>query len=166
MIKFFIDLIQFLHSTAPLLTSLAIFTILAILLSKSIKKHEKVYYTVLAIPFILVAIPFIGRLFGLEMFNFGRVPFLGGIIRDYIHFGTFAFPILIIVMYMGALNPKIPWVKKLLKIRKELSIISGSRSSHMLLSVLSIHSHVRSAFSQTMRNTWQMQGLPVNWVQE
>ncbi|MEA5130214.1 MAG: ferric reductase-like transmembrane domain-containing protein [Proteiniphilum sp.] len=125
MIKFFIDLIQFLNSTAPLLTSLAIFTLLAILLSKSIKKHATIYYIVLAIPFALVAIPFIGRLFGVEMFNFNRIPFLGGILRDYIHFGTFAFPILIIVMYTGALNPKIPWVKKLLNIRKELSIISG-----------------------------------------
>lgn len=125
MIKFFIDLIQFLNSTAPLLTSLAIFTLLAILLSKSIKKHATIYYIVLAIPFALVAIPFIGRLFGVEMFNFNRIPFLGSILRDYIHFGTFAFPILIIVMYTGALNPKIPWVKKLLNIRKELSIISG-----------------------------------------
>ena len=125
MIKFFIDLIQFLNSTAPLLTSLAIFTLLAILLSKSIKKHATIYYIVLAIPFALVAIPFIGRLLGVEMFNFNRIPFLGGILRDYIHFGTFAFPILIIVMYTGALNPKIPWVKKLLNIRKELSIISG-----------------------------------------
>ncbi len=125
MIKFFIDLIQFLNSTAPLLTSLAIFTLLAVLLSKSIKKHATIYYIILAIPFAMVAIPFIGRLFGLEMFSFSQIPFLGGIIRDYIHFGTFAFPILIIVMYVGALNPRIAWVKKLLKIRKELSIISG-----------------------------------------
>ena len=125
MIKFFMDLVQFLHSTAPLLTSLAIFTLLAVLLSKSIKKQAAVYYTVLAIPFALVAVPFIIRLFGIEVFNFNQVPFLGGILRDYIHFGTFAFPILIIVMYTGALDPKIPWVKKLLKIRKELSIISG-----------------------------------------
>lgn len=125
MIKFVIDLLQFLYSTAPLLISLAIFTLLAISLSKSIKKHASTYYTVLAIPFVLVLIPYIGQLFGLEIPSFARVPFLGGIIRDYIHFGTFAFPILIIVMYTGALNPQIVWVKKLLKIRKELSIISG-----------------------------------------
>ncbi|SFK56956.1 ferric reductase-like transmembrane domain-containing protein [Proteiniphilum acetatigenes] len=125
MIKFFIDFIQFLNSTAPLLTSLAIFTLLAVLLSKSIKKHATIYYIVLAIPFAMVAIPFVCRLFGIEMFSFSQIPFLGGILRDYIHFGTFAFPILIIVMYAGALNPGILWVKKLLKIRKELSIISG-----------------------------------------
>ena len=125
MIKLLIDFIQFLNSTVPLLTSLAIFTLLAAVLSKSIKKHETVYYIILAIPFVLIAVPFIGRLLGFEMFSFSRVPFLGTIIRDYIHFGTFAFPLLIIVMYVGALNPKIVWVKKLLNIRKELSIISG-----------------------------------------
>lgn len=125
MIKLLIDFIQFLNSTAPLLTSLAIFTLLAVLLSKSIKKHETIYYIILAIPFVLVAVPFVGRLFGFEMFSFSRIPFLGTIIRDYIHFGTFAFPLLIIVMYVGALNPRIVWVKKLLTIRKELSIISG-----------------------------------------
>lgn len=125
MIKFFIDLLQFLHTTAPLLTSLAIFTLLAVLLSGSIKKHASIYYTVLAIPFVMGLIPYVGQLFGLEIPSFARIPFLGGIIRDYIHFGTFAFPILIIVMYIGALNPRILWVKKLLKIRKELSIISG-----------------------------------------
>ncbi len=125
MIKILIDLIQFLYSTLPLITSVTIFVLLGILLSKSIKKHATVYYIVLAIPFILVAIPFIGKMFGVEIFNFSSIPFLGGILRDYIHMGTFGFPLLIIIMYIGALNPKILWVKKLLVIRKELSIISG-----------------------------------------
>ncbi len=125
MIKFFMDFVQFLNSTAPLLTSLAIFTLLAVLLSKSIKKHASIYYTVLAIPFALVVIPYVTQLFGVELSFFNRIPFMGSIIRDYVHFGTFAFPILIIVMYTGALNPRIPWVKRLLNIRKELSIISG-----------------------------------------
>ncbi|MDR1602869.1 MAG: ferric reductase-like transmembrane domain-containing protein, partial [Tannerella sp.] len=125
MIKLFIDFIQFLYTVAPLLTSLAVLTLLAVLLSKSIKKHATVYYIVLAIPFVLVTVPFIGRLLGFEMFNFNQIPFLGGIMRDYIHMGTLGFPLLVIIMYIGALNPKNPHVKKLLGIRKELSVLSG-----------------------------------------
>jgi DMSO/TMAO reductase YedYZ heme-binding membrane subunit len=125
MIKIIIDLLEFLRSSAPLLTSLIILTVLCILLSKSIKKHATVYYLVLAIPFALVALPFIGRMFGIETISFVGIPILGEIIRDYIHVGTFGHPLLIIIMYMGALDPKTPGVKKLLAIRKELSIISG-----------------------------------------
>jgi DMSO/TMAO reductase YedYZ heme-binding membrane subunit len=125
MVKLLTDLIQFLYSIAPLLMALAVLTLLSVLLSKSIKRYATVYYIVFAIPFALVAIPFIGRLFGIEVFNFGRIPFLGGILRDYIHAGTLGFPLLIIIMYVGALNPKNSIVKKLLGIRKELSILSG-----------------------------------------
>jgi DMSO/TMAO reductase YedYZ heme-binding membrane subunit len=64
-------------------------------------------------------------MFGIETVSFTSIPILGEIIRDYIHMGTFGHPLLIIIMYMGALDPKIPGVKKLLAIRKELSIISG-----------------------------------------
>jgi DMSO/TMAO reductase YedYZ heme-binding membrane subunit len=125
MIKLFIDFIQFLYALAPLLASLAVLTLLAVLLSKSIKRYAAVYYIAFAIPFALVAIPFICRLLGMEMFNFSSIPFLGGILRDYIHMGTLGFPLLVIIMYTGALNPKNPTVKKLLSIRKELSILSG-----------------------------------------
>ncbi|MDR1172398.1 MAG: ferric reductase-like transmembrane domain-containing protein [Bacteroidales bacterium] len=125
MVKLFIDFIQFLYTLAPLFVALGVLTLLAVLLSKSIKRHATVYYIVFAIPFALVAIPFIGRLLGVEMFSFGRIPFLGGLMRDYIHAGTLGFPLLIIIMYTGALNPKNPIVKKLLGIRKELSILSG-----------------------------------------
>ena len=125
MIKLLIDFIQFLYSTLPLFLSVAVFALLAIALSKSIKKHATIYYIVLSIPFFLVAIPFVLRLFDIESFSFNRLPFLGEILRDYIHMGTLGFPLLIIIMYTGALDPKIGWVKKLLNIRKELSIISG-----------------------------------------
>jgi DMSO/TMAO reductase YedYZ heme-binding membrane subunit len=125
MIKLLFDFIQFLYALAPLLMSVAVFTLLALLLSKSIKRHARVYYIVFAIPFAMVAIPFVCRLLGVEMFNFSRIPFMGGIIRDYVHVGTLGFPLLIIIMYMGALSPKNSHVKKLLSIRKELSILSG-----------------------------------------
>jgi DMSO/TMAO reductase YedYZ heme-binding membrane subunit len=125
MIKLLIDFVQFLYTIAPLFVALGALTLFAVLLSKSIKRHAAIYYTVFAVPFALVAIPFIGRLLGIEMFNFGRIPFLGGLIRDYIHAGTLGFPLLIIIMYMGALSPKKSYVKKLVSIRGELSILSG-----------------------------------------
>ncbi len=125
MIKLLIDLLGFLRTNAPLLTSLIILTVICILLAKSIRKHATVYYIILAIPFALVALPSVCRIFGIEMPGLARIPFLGEIVRDYIHMGTFGHPLLIIIMYMGALDPKIKSVKKLLSIRKELSIISG-----------------------------------------
>lgn len=125
MIKLLFELLEFLRAAAPLLISLAVFTLLSILLAKSIKRRAAVYYTMFCIPFLLVAIPTIAKWLGMEMFSLNRVPILGEILRDYIHMGTFGHPLLIIIMYMGALDPKIPAVKKLMSIRKELSIIAG-----------------------------------------
>jgi DMSO/TMAO reductase YedYZ heme-binding membrane subunit len=121
MVKLLLDLIQFLNTLAPLLVALGVLTLLAVLLSKSIKKHAVIYYIAFALPFI----PFFLRLFGLEVFSFSRIPLLGGVARDYAHAGTLGFPLLVIIMYTGALDAKIPWVKRLMSIRKELSIISG-----------------------------------------
>jgi len=126
MIKILMDLLVFLRTTAPLITTLVVFTLLFILLAKSIKKHAKIYYIGFSIPFFLYLIPAILGWCGVEMeFSFIRVPVLGEILRDYIHMGSFGHPLLIIIMYTGALDPKFSWVKKLYSIRKELSIISG-----------------------------------------
>jgi DMSO/TMAO reductase YedYZ heme-binding membrane subunit len=125
MIKILLDLPQVLYSASPLIVCVAVLALLGVLLSESIKKHAAVYYIVLGLPLALVAIPFAGRMIGVELFSFSRIPYLGGILRDYIHAGAFGFPLLIIIMYMGALDPRIKWVKKLMSIRKELSIISG-----------------------------------------
>ena len=125
MIRTVLDFLQFIFTNVPLLTSVTIFALLSILLAKSIKKHSKIYYWILAIPFFLVAIPTILRWCGIETFNFITVPVLGHILRDYVHMGTFGHPLLIIIMYMGALDARKPYVKKLMSIRKELSIIVG-----------------------------------------
>ena len=125
MVKISIDFLEFLLSFVPLFTSLTILTLSSILLAKSIRRHPVVYYTLLAIPALLVTIPAMLRWCGAETFNFVGVPVLGQLLRDYIHMGTFGHPLLIIIMYMGALNTKVPFVKKLMSIRKELSIISG-----------------------------------------
>lgn len=126
MIKVLIDLLSFLRTTFPLLFCVAFFALLFILLSKSIKKYYYVYYSLFAIPSLLVIIPSILGLCGIEMsFSLIRVPVLGEILRDYIHMANLGHPLLIIIMYMGALDVKNPYVKKLMSIRKEISIISG-----------------------------------------
>jgi len=120
------DLLVLLRTAAPLLTSLVIFVLLFILLSKSIKKHAKIYYIVFSIPFLMHAIPTILAWCGVEMeFSFIRVPVLGEIIRDYIHMAALGHPLMIIIMYMGALDTRNPYVKRLMSIRKEISILSG-----------------------------------------
>ena len=126
MVKILLDLQQFLLTCLPLFTTLAVFTLFAVLCAKSIKKHATAYYVAFSIPFILQAVPTVLRWCGVELgFSFMRVPILAQILRDYIHMGTFGHPLLIIIMYMGALDAKRPAVKKLMSIRKELSIISG-----------------------------------------
>ncbi|MDH6357654.1 ferric reductase-like transmembrane domain-containing protein [Parabacteroides sp. PF5-9] len=137
MVKLLIELLGYLRESAPLLTSLAVLTLLLVLLAKSIKKHSGLYYTLFAIPFVLVALPSLGKLFGIEIAGFVRVPFLGEIIRDYIHMGAFGHPLLIIIMYIGALEVRRPTVKKLMSIRKEMSIISGfAVFAHSLIRVM------------------------------
>lgn len=126
MIKVFIDLLSFLRTTFPLLFCVAVFALLFILLAKSIKKYYYVYYTLFAIPFLMVVGPSILRMCGVEMtFSFTRIPVLGEILRDYIHMASLGHPLLIIIMYVGALDMKNLYVKRLMSIRKEISIISG-----------------------------------------
>ncbi|MDR1222994.1 MAG: hypothetical protein LBL07_08990 [Tannerella sp.] len=126
MIKVLIDLLSFLRTTFPLLFCTAVLALLSILLAKSIKKYYYIYYTLFAIPFLMVVIPSILRMCGLETsLNFNRIPVLGEILRDYIHVAALGHPLLIIIMYIGALNASNPHVKKLMSIRKELSILSG-----------------------------------------
>ncbi|MDR1336354.1 MAG: hypothetical protein LBK22_05960, partial [Tannerella sp.] len=126
MIKVFIDLLSFLRTTFPLLFCVAVFTLLFILLAKSVRKYYYIYYILFALPFLMVTVPSILRMCGLEMpFSFTRIPVLGEILRDYIHVAGLGHPLLIIIMYMGALDAGNPYVKKLMGIRKEISILSG-----------------------------------------
>lgn len=126
MIKVIIDLLSFLRTTFPLIFCVLVFALFFILLAKSVKRYYYVYYTLFAIPSLLVIIPSILGMCGVELpFSFIRVPVLGEILRDYIHMAALGHPLLIVIMYMGALEVKHPSVKKLMSIRKEISIISG-----------------------------------------
>jgi Predicted membrane protein len=125
MIKVLFEFLEFLRSCAPLFVSLGVLTLFFTLAAKSIKKHSTIYYIAFSLPFLMYLIPFLCGLMGIETIDFVRVPIVGEILRDYIHVGALAHPMLIIIMYVGALSPKNPIVKKLLSIRKEISIISG-----------------------------------------
>ncbi|MDH6341520.1 DMSO/TMAO reductase YedYZ heme-binding membrane subunit [Parabacteroides sp. PFB2-12] len=126
MIKILIDLLSFLRTTVPLLFCVAVFALLFVWLAKSIKRYYYIYYTLFAIPFLMVVVPSLLRMIGVETsFNFTRIPVLGELLRDYIHMASLGHPLLIIIMYMGALDVKNPYVKRLMSIRKEISILSG-----------------------------------------
>lgn len=125
MIKFLLDVLQLVNNVVPLFFSIAVFTALALVLAKSIKKHATVYYWVLSIPFVLTLVPFFLNMAGVDVPRLNGIPVLGYFMRDYVHMATLGFPLLIIIMYMGALDIRHRWVARLMSIRKELSIIVG-----------------------------------------
>ncbi len=126
MINALLDLIEFFHSNFAFLFSLILYTILAILLAKSIKKHSNVYYWIFGVLSFCFIIPMVARLTGITLpFNIGQIPLIGLSASELSSAANFIHPILIIIMYMGALSPKITAVGRLMSIRKELSIIVG-----------------------------------------
>jgi DMSO/TMAO reductase YedYZ heme-binding membrane subunit len=105
--------------------SLAVLTFIFLLLARSIKKHAVIYYFVFAIPAILFILRQIFSSYGITALEFSRGSIIGSILREYVHASGFSFPLLIIIMYIGALPARNGYVKRLMMIRKELSIISG-----------------------------------------
>lgn len=132
-------LLKFFTDYAPLLTNLLILIGFFLLLSKSIKKHANIYYVIFGIPLALLIIDIILPLIGVTSFSVYKIPVLGDVVWPNTNMINLGYPILIIIMYIGALNPKNPYVRKLLVIRKEMSIISG-------FSVLA-HSWVRVSYT-------------------
>lgn len=125
MIKLLLELVSFLMEYIPFLITLGGLTLFFVLLSRSIKKNAVVYYFLFAIPFVLTLSQFIIGLTGATDFNFYRLPVIGKIMRANVHMADFGYPLLVIIMYVGALNPRNRNVKRLLSVRKEMSIISG-----------------------------------------
>ncbi|MFI3239550.1 MAG: ferric reductase-like transmembrane domain-containing protein [Bacteroidales bacterium] len=126
MIKATLDLLQFLSSNFSFLFSLVVYTVLAILLSKSIKKHSKVYYWVFGVISFAFIVPFVCRLCGVAFpINIGNIPLLGLSVNELSSAANFIHPVLVLIMFMGAFNARIPVVGRLMSIRKELSIIVG-----------------------------------------
>ncbi|MDR3269782.1 MAG: hypothetical protein LBT83_12055 [Tannerella sp.] len=122
MVKLLLNFLAFLVENCQLLTSVAVMAGIFILLAKSIKKHPGIYYFIFAIPAILFILRAIT---GDALIGSSRTSVIGLVMREYVHAAGFSFPLLVIVMYMGALPAHNPYVKRLMMIRKELSVISG-----------------------------------------
>ncbi|MDD4513948.1 ferric reductase-like transmembrane domain-containing protein [Massilibacteroides sp.] len=132
MIKLLLELIDyisqglhFVFDYAEFLSCLAVWTLVFVLLSKSIKKHAKSYYWFFGTIAFLSLFQSLNWIFHFTEYNLFTTPVLGKVLVSNIHLVEFGFPLLVIIMYVGALSPKQAWVKKLLSIRKEMSIISG-----------------------------------------
>ncbi len=126
MINATLDIIEFLKSNFGFLFSLALYTVLAIALAKSIKKNYKVYYWIFGILSFCFIIPAVARLLGVTLpFSFGQIPLVGLSASELSSAANFIHPVLVIIMYMGALSAKNKYVGRLMSIRKELSIIVG-----------------------------------------
>ncbi len=126
MINATLDLIEFLKGNFAFLFSLALYTILSIALAKSIKRDYKVYYWLFGALSFAFIIPSVARLTGVTLpFNFSSLPIIGLSASELSSAANFIHPMLVIIMYMGALSAKNRYVGRLMSIRKELSIIVG-----------------------------------------
>ncbi|MFI3280866.1 MAG: hypothetical protein R3Y44_02720 [Rikenellaceae bacterium] len=126
MINAALDIIDFLKSNFGFLFALMVYTVLAIALAKSIKKNYKVYYWIFGVISFCFIIPSVARLLGATLpFNLGSIPIVGLSASELSSAANFIHPVIVIIMYMGALSPKISYVGRLMSIRKELSIIVG-----------------------------------------
>ncbi len=126
MINATLDLITFLQSNFSMLFALALYTLLAVVLAKSIKNNYKVYYWLFGLLSAGFVIPTVFRLCGATFpFNLGNIPFFGPCFSELSSAANFVHPVLIIIMYMGAFSPKNQYIGRLMSIRKELSIIVG-----------------------------------------
>ncbi len=126
MIQATLDFVSFLFDNFTLLAGVLFYGALAVLFSKSIKRHAKVYYWVFGVISFAYIIPFLSRMAGYPLpINLGKIPFVGMSMDELSHAAWFIHPVIVIIMYMGAFSPKIPMIGKLMSIRKELSIIVG-----------------------------------------
>lgn len=84
-----------------------------------------IYYFLFALPALVFLARQLFASFGISVLEFQRGSVLGSILREYVHASGLAYPLLLIIMYIGALPAGNPYVRRLMRIRKELSIISG-----------------------------------------
>lgn len=129
MIQTALDFLGFLFRLSPFLVSLSVYTLLAILLTKNIRKHEKAYYWVFGILSAGYALPMLLRICGLDIpseWSITSLPLMDKIVGgELIQAKYFIHPMIFIIMFMGALSLKTPHVAGLMTIRKHLSIIVG-----------------------------------------
>ena len=125
MFKPTLEFLEFFLETIPFLFSLIVLTILAIALSKSIKKHSKIYNWIFGTICLSFTIPVIFKAFGIFIPSIMMIPILGTIAAELSSATYFLHPVLVIIMFMGAFSPKHKYIGRLMTIRKELSILVG-----------------------------------------
>lgn len=122
MIELVAQISRLLADYAPVASSLAILLPLVLLLSKSIKRYKKRYYLV----FLLLTIGvMILPATGISFRSLRDIAPVWSFLRFYTTMDGFGYPLLILIMYAGALPAGLHVTKKLMSIRQELSIISG-----------------------------------------
>lgn len=126
MFKTTIDFWELWIATSPFLLSTVAWSIIVITFHRSIKLHAtKLYWTFGVLSFINF-VPYIFRMLGVDMgFTLSEIPVLGRILMELSKASYFIHPMLVIIMFMGALDPKQKYIGRLMSIRKELSIIVG-----------------------------------------
>ncbi|PCH71236.1 MAG: hypothetical protein COC06_02295 [Bacteroidales bacterium] len=162
MISAALEVLNFLFKNFTFLFSLIFYTILAIALSKSIKKNERIYYWVCGIISAMFIIPMIGRWTGWFSFSFYSVPIVGNFVSEFSSFAYIGHALFVIIMYMGAFSTKHKPVARLMSIRKHLSIIVGFPVFvHMLKRIFTaIHAFGfftdREAYMESPRNVSEL----------
>lgn len=125
MILIFSEALKWLLDYMPLLTNVLLTAIIFILLAHTLKRHPRICYTLFGLPLALSVVQFVMGLVGIKDFSLFDVPVVGLVLGANAHMINFGFPLLIVIMYIGALDARRPWVRRLLVVRKEMSIISG-----------------------------------------
>lgn len=126
MIYLLSELAKFLFEYIPLVTNVLLCTLIFLLLAKSVKKHPRVYYGLFFIPLVMSVVQFVLELAGNESIHIYEIPVVGVVMETNSRMANFGFPLLVVIMYIGALDARNPYVRRLLTVRKEMSIIAGS----------------------------------------
>lgn len=124
MAKLLLELLNLSMQYLTLITSLLITLGLILLCSKSIKKKIYIYCIILSIPTLIALIQYVSQVVGHNL-DLYKMQIIGDIMRINIYMLPLGLPLLLIIMFTGALKPKSYLFKKLMPVRKELSILSG-----------------------------------------
>lgn len=124
MAKLLLELLNLSMQYLPLITSLLITLGLILLCSKSIKKKTYIYYIILSIPTLIALVQYVSQLVGHNL-DLYKMRIIGDIMRINIYMLPLGLPLLLIIMFTGAFKTKSYLFRKLMPIRKELSILSG-----------------------------------------
>lgn len=126
MVKTFVELLGLWLSASSFSISLILLVVLIYCFSDFIKRHSMWLYWMFGVFAAMNLTPVILETCGVKFpIDFNEVPILGRILIEQSVAPYFVHPMLVIIMYMGALNIRNKSVQRFMSIRKELSIIVG-----------------------------------------